>query len=116
MTFGICLQVLNHIHYKKRMNIKTEFLPQMLYLWSIFGYLVFLIIFKWLNDWEGRYAPNLLNTLIYMVLSPGSVAEKEQLYPGQVHFFHQGHSSTDFDPGSVNFNSMDVTSKALLFV
>ena len=82
MTFGVCLQVYNHIHFNNRGSIWMEFVPQMLYLWSIFGYLVFLIIFKWLSYYpDPSKAPGLLNTLIYLVLSPGTIAM--QLYPGQ---------------------------------
>jgi V-type H+-transporting ATPase subunit a len=88
MSFGVSLQIFNHIHFKTRKSIWTEFLPQMLYLWSLFGYLCFLIIFKWLNEYpDPSKAPGLLNTLIYMVLSPGEVKDAAILYPGQVQMF-----------------------------
>lgn len=85
MTFAICLQVPNHIHYKKRMNIFTDFVPQVIFLHSIFGYLVVCIIYKWLVDWSksSTAPPNLLNMLIAMFLSPGNVNPAEQLYAGQ---------------------------------
>ena len=82
MSFGIALQCFNHIHFKKRMNIITEFVPQILFFWSIFGYLVFLIIFKWLTPYPNpSEAPGLLNTLIYMFLSPGNI--QMPLFRGQ---------------------------------
>ncbi|KAI8916015.1 V-type ATPase, V0 complex, 116kDa subunit family [Gorgonomyces haynaldii] len=82
MSFGVCLQIYNHLHFKRPINIWAEFVPQILYLWSIFGYLCFLIVFKWFNHYpDPSKAPGLLNTLIYMVLSPGSI--QMQLYPGQ---------------------------------
>jgi V-type H+-transporting ATPase subunit a len=85
MTFGICLQVWNHTYFKNPLNIWTEFLPQIIFMESIFGYLSILIMYKWSTDWysEGRNPPNLLNTLIFMFLSPGNVAPNAQLYPGQ---------------------------------
>ena len=85
MTFAICLQVPNHIHFKKPLNIYAEFIPQILFMWSIFGYLVICIIYKWSVDWGQSSAtpPGLLNMLIYMFLSPGSVDEGTQLYAGQ---------------------------------
>ncbi len=85
MTFAICLQVLNHLHFKKPELIWAEFLPQLLFMQSIFGYLITCIIYKWSTDWaaEGRNPPNLLNMLIKMFLSPGSVDPEEQLFPGQ---------------------------------
>ncbi|ORX53186.1 V0/A0 complex, 116-kDa subunit of ATPase [Hesseltinella vesiculosa] len=92
MTFAICLQVVNHLHFRKRMFIWLEFVPQILFMESIFGYLVFCIMYKWSVDWYERDAageyvrnapPNLLNMLIYMFLSPGTILPGEQLYAGQ---------------------------------
>jgi len=85
MTFAICLQVPNHIRFKRRMDIWTNFVPQMLFLQSIFGYLVVCIIYKWTVNWETSTTqpPSLLNMLIGMFLSPGSVEAETQLYPGQ---------------------------------
>ncbi|KAJ3299275.1 H(+)-transporting V0 sector ATPase subunit a [Borealophlyctis nickersoniae] len=84
MTFGICLNVVNYIHFGQRMSIYLEFIPQITFLLSIFGYLVVLILNKWATYYpDPSQAPGLLNTLIYMVLSPGNVSEKDQIYPGQ---------------------------------
>nr|CAG8538695.1 15393_t:CDS:10 [Entrophospora candida] len=92
MSFGIVLTVYNYTYFKKTLSIWTEFLPQMLFMQSIFGYLVFAIIYKWtINWWETDESgqtirnspPGLLNMLIYMFLQPGKVAAKDQLYPGQ---------------------------------
>ncbi|CAO3653774.1 unnamed protein product [Cunninghamella echinulata] len=92
MSFAICLNVYNHLYYKKKIYIWLEFLPQILFMESIFGYLVFCIIYKWSVNWYERDAqgelirdapPNLLNMLIYMFLSPGSIIPGEQLYTGQ---------------------------------
>ncbi|KAM0756349.1 V0/A0 complex, 116-kDa subunit of ATPase [Meredithblackwellia eburnea MCA 4105] len=85
MSFAICLQVLNHLHFKKPELIWAEFLPQILFMESIFGYLLLCIIYKWSVNWEevGKNPPNLLNMLIKLFLSPGNVAPEDQLYPGQ---------------------------------
>ena len=85
MTFAICLQVPNHIHFRRPLSIYAEFIPQILFLQSIFGYLVVCIILKWSTDWSqaSTQPPGLLNMLIYMFLSPGSVDPGEQLFPGQ---------------------------------
>jgi V-type H+-transporting ATPase subunit a len=83
MTFGISLNIFNNLHFGRPMNIVTETLPQILYMVSIFGYLVIMILYKWSVHWENpSEAPGILNTLIYMFLSPGNVAEP--LFPGQV--------------------------------
>ncbi|KIM30944.1 hypothetical protein M408DRAFT_327857 [Serendipita vermifera MAFF 305830] len=87
MTFAICLQLPNFLHFGNTVSIWAEFIPQLLFLHSIFGYLVIMIISKWCTDWSSPSVttnpPNLLNMLIYMFLSPGKVDPKEQMYPGQ---------------------------------
>ncbi|GAA6061667.1 hypothetical protein JCM10212_000850 [Sporobolomyces blumeae] len=85
MSFAICLQVLNHLHFKRPELIWAEFLPQILFMESIFGYLIVCIVYKWSVDWDaaGKAPPNLLNMLIKMFLSPGNVDPSEQLYAGQ---------------------------------
>ncbi|RXK38559.1 V-type H+-transporting ATPase subunit I [Tremella mesenterica] len=85
MTFAICLQVPNHIHFRKPLNIYAEFIPQILFMHSIFGYLVVCVIYKWSVDWSQSSTPppGLLNMLIYMFLSPGSIEPSTQLYAGQ---------------------------------
>lgn len=49
-------------HFKNRLNILCEFLPQVLFLTSIFGYLVVLIFVKWIiyTPSESACAPSLL--------------------------------------------------------
>ena len=60
----------------------------MVFFQSIFGYLVFCIVYKWSIDWYNlppgsNGPPGLLNLLIYMFLQPGTVAPDEELYRGQ---------------------------------
>lgn len=85
MTFALCLSVPNHLHFKKYLNIYAEFIPQILFLQSIFGYLVICIVYKWSTDWTQATVspPGLLNMLIYMFLSPGAIDPAVQLFPGQ---------------------------------
>ena len=45
MTFAICLQVPNHLHFKRPEMIWAEFLPQLLFMESIFGYLIGCIVY-----------------------------------------------------------------------
>lgn len=92
MTLAVCLNVFNHVYYKRKAFVWLEFLPQILFMESIFGYLIFCIMYKWsVNWWEldsnGQHIhnkpPNLLNMLIYMFLTPGTVKPEDQLFPGQ---------------------------------
>jgi V-type H+-transporting ATPase subunit a len=83
MTFSLCLSYINAKHFKTPIDIWGNFVPGMIFFQSIFGYLVFTIVYKWSTDWygQGREAPGLLNMLIYMFLSPGTI--ETPLYSGQ---------------------------------
>jgi len=85
MTFALSMQIPNHIRFGDTYALWAETLPQFLFLWSIFGYLVFCIVYKWCIDWSQSPVspPSLLNTLIQMFLTPGVIKEGEQLYHGQ---------------------------------
>lgn len=92
MTFAILLNVPNHLHFKRPSWIWAELLPQLLFLQSLFGYLVITIVYKWCVDWYATDAaghslhnspPGLLNMIIYMFLKPGVVDPESQLYSGQ---------------------------------
>jgi len=87
MSVGIIISLTNHIHFKNKINIFFEFIPQILFLWSIFGYMCFLIIFKWLHDYSDPNAmasPRILNLMISMLLSPFSLDPQYAMYNGQV--------------------------------
>lgn len=47
MIFGITLQIVNHIHLKRKWYIITDFIPQIIFITSLFGYMLFMIFFKW---------------------------------------------------------------------
>ena len=49
-------------HFKKYLNIVAEFIPQLIFLVGIFGYLNILIFYKWLafDATDASCAPSLL--------------------------------------------------------
>lgn len=49
MFFGVCMSVVNFNHFQKRVSIFLEFLPQVLFLTLLFGYMVFMMFFKWIK-------------------------------------------------------------------
>ena len=75
MTFGVCLSLWNKISKRRYHEIFLEFLPQIIFLLFLFGYLVTMIFIKWVlyganytGQWSEHCAPNLLITFINMML------------------------------------------------
>ncbi|KAM3823405.1 V-type proton ATPase 116 kDa subunit a 1 isoform 2-T2 [Vipera latastei] len=84
MMFGITLSLLNHIYFKKPLNIFLGFIPEIIFMSSLFGYLIILIFYKWAayNAKNSMYAPSLLIHLINMFLFSYD-KDAKMLYSGQ---------------------------------
>uniref|UniRef100_A0A8C0KS39 V-type proton ATPase subunit a n=1 Tax=Canis lupus dingo TaxID=286419 RepID=A0A8C0KS39_CANLU len=84
MTFGVILGIFNHLHFRKKFNIYLVSVPELLFMLCIFGYLIFMIVYKWLvySAETSRVAPSILIEFINMFLFPAS--ETNGLYSGQV--------------------------------
>ena len=52
MSVGVCLKLFNALYFRKFLEVVFEFIPQILFLVLLFGYMDMLIILKWLTDWE----------------------------------------------------------------
>ena len=102
------MSLFNHLFFRDRLSLMYEFIPQMIFLWSLFGYLSFLIIFKWVavphltarahaacfiapGDPLDKCVdtvtstPDLYNVMIQMFLAPGDVTVNS-MFDGQAFF------------------------------
>ncbi|XP_029641957.1 V-type proton ATPase 116 kDa subunit a1 isoform X4 [Octopus sinensis] len=90
MMFGVFLSLSNHRYFQKPLNVFCEFIPQIIFLSCLFGYLVILIFVKWVNfDYTtAGTAPSLLIGLINMFLFkyPNSPSYEKPFYSGQPGF------------------------------
>lgn len=73
-------------YFKKPLNIYLGFIPEIVFMTSLFGYLVLLVFYKWLAyDAEtSRDAPSLLIAFINMFLFSYNDPTNPPLYKGQV--------------------------------
>ncbi|XP_057276530.1 V-type proton ATPase 116 kDa subunit a 4 isoform X2 [Pezoporus wallicus] len=86
MIFGVILSLFNHIYFKKYINIILQFIPEMIFIVSLFGYLVFMIIFKWchFDVHSSQSAPSILIHFINMFLFNYSDTSNAPLYLHQI--------------------------------
>lgn len=84
MTFGVVLGVFNHMHFGQWHRLLLETVPELVFLLALFGYLVFLIVYKWLRFTaaDAASAPSVLLHFINMFLFSRS-ATNRPLFPGQ---------------------------------
>jgi V-type H+-transporting ATPase subunit a len=83
MTFGLFLKMGNHLFEGDNISLFWEFVPQLIFMMSFFGYMLFLIFYKWTINWRTSNLPDipsLITILIKMVLAPGSVPSEAQIF------------------------------------
>uniref|UniRef100_A0A8C1RMW2 V-type proton ATPase subunit a n=1 Tax=Cyprinus carpio TaxID=7962 RepID=A0A8C1RMW2_CYPCA len=86
MTFGVTLSLFNHLYFNKPLNIFLGFIPEIIFMVSLFGYLVLLIFYKWLayDAENSKEAPSLLITFINMCLFSYNDPTNKPFYTGQI--------------------------------
>nr|KAF6319173.1 ATPase H+ transporting V0 subunit a4 [Myotis myotis] len=85
MTFGVILSLFNHIYFRKMLNILLQFIPEMIFMLCLFGYLVFMIIFKWCyyDVHVSQKAPSILIHFINMFMFNYNDPSNAPLYKHQ---------------------------------
>ncbi|XP_053555141.1 V-type proton ATPase 116 kDa subunit a 1 isoform X2 [Bombina bombina] len=85
MIFGVTLSLLNHIYFKKPLNIYLGFIPEIIFMSTLFGYLVILVLYKWCayDAATSKEAPSLLIHFINMFLFNYS-GNDPMLFKGQM--------------------------------
>lgn len=97
MLFGVVISLLNSKYFNKKINIVCEFIPQVLFLSCMFGYMALMMFHKWTAFVAGgfdkdpltteRCAPSILITFINMVLFKNNEKDSpeclEYMYAGQ---------------------------------
>jgi hypothetical protein len=73
MTFGLVLKVCNALYFKSRADLYLEAIPQLVFMVSLFGYMIFLIMLKWCINWnDAATAPGAATKRTGSRLSPSS--------------------------------------------
>jgi len=72
MVLGIMLKGTNYWYHGKPIDFIFEFIPQLIVMLAMFGFMDYLIIVKWLTNWEPSLAPSIVTTMIGMFLGLGA--------------------------------------------
>jgi V-type H+-transporting ATPase subunit a len=84
MSLGIFMKAFNSLYFRRYIDFFFEFLPQIVLLWALFGWMDLLIIVKWLSPWQvpstqtgSRFdsseAPSIITIMIAMFLKGGAI-------------------------------------------
>ncbi|KAG2592737.1 hypothetical protein PVAP13_5NG576400 [Panicum virgatum] len=79
MNLGIVLSYFDARFHGNALDIRYQFIPQMIFLNSLFGYLALLILIKWCTGSQA----DLYHVMIYMFLDPAGDLGENQLFWGQ---------------------------------
>lgn len=81
-----CLNLILYRYFKKPLNIFLGFIPEIVFMSSLFGYLVLLVFYKWTayDAFTSKDAPSLLIHFINMCLFNYGDPTNKPLYRGQV--------------------------------
>jgi V-type H+-transporting ATPase subunit a len=75
MSLGILMKAANSIYFRKFIDFFFEFIPQIVLMLALFGYMDMLIIIKWLTDYDNGESnpPSIITSMINMFLNFGGI-------------------------------------------
>jgi V-type H+-transporting ATPase subunit a len=79
MTLAIFQKGLNSLYWRRYLDFFFEFIPQLVLLLALFGYMDLIIIKKWVTDYSGveHEAPSIITTMVNIFLGGGKVPGRE---------------------------------------
>ena len=83
MILGIFLKGLNGIYFGDTLDFVCEFIPRIIFMCLLFGYMNLLIYIKWATDWSSdtSKAPSIISQLLMIFLNNGSTGEEGNKLP-----------------------------------
>ena len=74
MILGLFLKGMNGIYFGDYVDFLFEFIPQLIFMCLLFGYMILMIYIKWGTDWSDDLskAPSLITQLLMLFLNMGS--------------------------------------------
>ena len=83
MTLGVFVKGGNSLYFKRWVEFIFEFIPQLIFMVGLFGYMDFLIVFKWLKPWDSHTIPASPSIITLMINLPLRLGKTQDCCGGQ---------------------------------